>query len=221
MAGNIKISELNTVESANVQGSAYFPFSDKFGEDPSFTTKKMSLDQIAAYVNTAYTNAEKGFGVGVCYTSSGDELDVDLPDYEKVKDGFVAVTFAYDVPANAKLNINSKGSTYIYYKDEPLGAYIIKAEDTILFGYDGENYTVASISGGDEVEVSYEQPTTEDVKIWIDEDDDPGASLDVYTKQQVDAKLAFRYDPTTKGMVFPTDTSIVEYDANTKGMVFH
>ena len=42
-----------------------------------------------------------------------------------------------------------------------------------------------------------------------------------YTKSQVDAKVAFSYDPTTKGMVFPTDTSIVEYDATTKGMIFH
>lgn len=46
-------------------------------------------------------------------------------------------------------------------------------------------------------------------------------SSDVYTKAQVDAKVAFSYNPSTKGTVFPTDTSIVEYDATTKGMIFH
>lgn len=63
---------------------------------------------------------------------------------------------------------------------------------------------------------------------------DPGASAgttkylredgtwqEVYTREEIDQKLAFSYDPATKGMVFPTDTSIVEYDATTKGMIFH
>ena len=43
----------------------------------------------------------------------------------------------------------------------------------------------------------------------------------VYTKAQIDGKLAIYYNPATKGMVFPADTSRVEYDSNTKGMVFH
>lgn len=48
-----------------------------------------------------------------------------------------------------------------------------------------------------------------------------GTWQEVYTREEIDQKLAFRYDPATKGMVFPTDTSIVEYDATTKGMIFH
>jgi hypothetical protein len=43
----------------------------------------------------------------------------------------------------------------------------------------------------------------------------------IYTKAQIDGKLAIYYNPATKGMVFPADTSRVEYDSNTKGMVFH
>lgn len=48
------------------------------------------------------------------------------------------------------------------------------------------------------------------------------ASTDTfYTKSQVDTKLAIYYDPTTKAMVYPADTSRVEYDPTTKGMIFH
>lgn len=43
----------------------------------------------------------------------------------------------------------------------------------------------------------------------------------IYTKAQIDGKLAIYYSHATKGMVFPADTSRVEYDSNTKGMVFH
>ena len=46
-------------------------------------------------------------------------------------------------------------------------------------------------------------------------------STDVYTKSQVDNKVAIYYSPSTRGMVFPTDTSRVEYNPQTKGMIFH
>jgi ribosomal protein L30/L7E len=42
-----------------------------------------------------------------------------------------------------------------------------------------------------------------------------------YTKSQVDNKVAIYYNPSTRGMVFPTDTSRVEYNPQTKGMIFH
>lgn len=44
---------------------------------------------------------------------------------------------------------------------------------------------------------------------------------DKYTKAEIDTKLAIYYDPTTKAMVYPADTSRVEYDPTTKGMIFH
>lgn len=102
-----------------------------------------------------------------------------------------------------------------------------------------EDGTWQEVSALPEVEIGETAPT-EDVKLFVDEDADPAVSFDVYTryetdtllaakantadvytKSQVDAKVAFSYDPITKGMVFPTDTSIVEYDADTKGMIFH
>lgn len=84
-----------------------------------------------------------------------------------------------------------------------------------------DNNGVLSADAADaEVEIGETAPTGTP-KLFVDEDADPAVSLDVYTRQEVDAKVAFHYDPTTKGMVFPTDTSIVEYDSTSNGMIFH
>ena len=89
-----------------------------------------------------------GSGIGVCSTSSGIALTVSLTGYELVQNGFVAVTFENDVPANATLNINGKGAKPIYYKGAAIEADIIKADDTVMFCYDGTNYVVTSLGGG-------------------------------------------------------------------------
>lgn len=94
------------------------------------------------------TNAENGNGIGTCSTSSGTALTVSLTDYELVQNGFVAVTFSNDVPANATLNVNGKGAKPIYYKGSAIEADVIKADDTVTFGYDGTNYVVTSLGGG-------------------------------------------------------------------------
>ena len=89
-----------------------------------------------------------GFGIGTCSTSSGTALEVVLSDYELVQNGFVAVTFENDVPANATLNINSKGAKPIIYKGAAIESDTIKADDTVMFSYDGTNYVVTSLGGG-------------------------------------------------------------------------
>ena len=48
-----------------------------------------------------------------------------------------------------------------------------------------------------------------------------GLPAQTNVKNYVDNKTAIYYDPATKGMVFPADTSRVEYDPVTKGMIFH
>ena len=105
------------------------------------------------------SNAENGNGIGTCSTSSGTALTVSLTGYELVQNGFVAVTFEYDVPANATLNINSKGAKPIYYKGAAIEADTIKADDTITFCYDGTNYVVTSLGGGGGVESIFEHLT--------------------------------------------------------------
>ena len=94
------------------------------------------------------TNAENGNGIGTCSTSSGTALIVSLTGYELVQNGFVAVTFENDVPANATLNVNNKGAKPIIYKGTAIEAGVIKADDTVTFGYDGTNYVVTSLGGG-------------------------------------------------------------------------
>ena len=98
---------------------------------------------------------KQGGGIGTCSTSSGTALAVSLSGYELVQNGIVAVTFQYDVPASATLNINSKGAKAIYYKGAAITANVIKAGDTVMFAYDGTNYVVTSLGSGGSVE-SYE-----------------------------------------------------------------
>ena len=65
------------------------------------------------------------------------------------KNGFVAVSFDYDVPASATMNINSKGAKAVFHKGAAIQADVIKAGDTAIFGYDGTNYVLVSSSSGD------------------------------------------------------------------------
>ena len=88
-----------------------------------------------------------GNGIGTCSTSSGTALAVTLSGYNLVQNGMVAVTFEYDVPANATLNINGKGAKSIYYKGAAIEADVIKAGDMVMFAYDGTNYVVTSLGG--------------------------------------------------------------------------
>lgn len=121
---------------------------------------KPSVSLLLSYNGTVYNiigsisleadlaNEKMGNGIGTCSTSSGSALAVTLSGYRLVKNGFVAVTFANDVPANATLNINSRGAKPIIYKGTAIEAGIIKAGDTALLAYDGTNYVL--VSGGGE-----------------------------------------------------------------------
>ena len=91
-----------------------------------------------------------GNGIGTCATAaSTTEKAVTLQGYELKKNGFVAVSFDYDVPASATMNINSKGAKAIVHKGAAIQADVIKAGDTAIFGYDGTNYVLVSSSSGD------------------------------------------------------------------------
>ena len=91
--------------------------------------------------------SEFGNGIGTCSTPAGTtEKEVVLNGYNLVKNGFVAVTFSYDVPAGATLNINSKGAKPIIYKGSAIEADVIKAGDTVIFAYNDSQYVISSIS---------------------------------------------------------------------------
>ena len=70
---------------------------------------------------------------------------VALSNYALATGGIVSVKFTNAVPANATLNINSKGAKSIYYNGSAIKAGIINAGDTATFIYDGTQYHVIAI----------------------------------------------------------------------------
>ena len=75
--------------------------------------------------NTTYTQEKLGQGYGTCATAQATVAKaVTLSNYTLTKGGIVSVKFTYAVPAEATMNINSKGAKNIFYK------YIAKAPES-------------------------------------------------------------------------------------------
>lgn len=111
--------------------------------------------------NSTYTPQSLGFGYATCSTAASTAAkEATLTDYNLLTNGIVAVKFTNAVPANATLNVNSKGAKNIWYKGANIVANIIKAGDIATFIYDGTRYQLISIDSGnglpDEV-ITYEQ----------------------------------------------------------------
>lgn len=92
-------------------------------------------------INEAYS----GQGYGTCETAAATTAKVvTLSNYELNTGGIIAVKFTYNVPANATLNVNSKGAKNIKYKNANIIAGIINAGETATFMYDGSYYHLLS-----------------------------------------------------------------------------
>ena len=75
-----------------------------------------------------------GFGYGTCITAASTTAKtVSMYGYKLTKGGIVSIKFAYNVPADATLNINNTGAKPIYYNGSAITANIIKAGDTATF----------------------------------------------------------------------------------------
>ena len=129
--------------SANVTGSNNATMSvpyitvDSYGRITAISNKTYT----AKNDNTTYTPQKLGFGYGTCATAAATAAKaVTLADYILEKNGIVSVKFTYDVPANATLNVNSKGAKNIYYNGAKITAGIINAGDLATFIYDGTQY---------------------------------------------------------------------------------
>lgn len=94
-------------------------------------------DMVYGYdANTTYTPVKLGFGYATCTTAAATAAKVaTLSSYTLTANSLVTVHFDNDVPANATLNINSKGAKSIYYKGAKIQADVIKGGDTALFVY--------------------------------------------------------------------------------------
>jgi len=91
--------------------------------------------------NSTYTNMSLGNGYGTCETAATTAAKVvTLAKYNLLTGGVVAVHFTNAVPANATMNINSKGAKNIYYNGARITANVIQAGDIATFIYDGTQY---------------------------------------------------------------------------------
>lgn len=95
--------------------------------------------------NNWYTPQLLGFGYAYCDTAAATAAKTaTLSTYNLEKGGLVVVNFKYDVPAQATLNINSKGAKEIHFQGSRIAANVIKAGDKCLFIYNG-NYMLIAI----------------------------------------------------------------------------
>ena len=98
------------------------------------------------WYNTTYANTTLGQGYGTCATAAATVAKVvTLSSYALATGGIVSVKFTYDVPANATMNINSKGAKAIYYRGSAITAGVIRAGDTATFIYDGTYYHLIGV----------------------------------------------------------------------------
>ena len=96
--------------------------------------------------NTTYKNVSLGHGYVTCATAEATTAKVGtLSSYALTLGGIVAVKFTYAVPANATLNINSKGAKNMFYRGAKITAGVIKAGDIATFIYDGTQYQLMSV----------------------------------------------------------------------------
>ena len=96
--------------------------------------------------NNTYTPQGLGIGYGTCGTAASTTAKTaTLSGYGLVTNGTVAIKFTNAVPANATLNINSKGAKAIYYRGSAITSGIINAGDTATFFYNGSQYHLVSI----------------------------------------------------------------------------
>ena len=87
-----------------------------------------------------------GFGYGTCTTAEATTAKVvTLSGYTLVTNGYVSVKFTNAVPANATMNINSKGAKAIYYHGSAITAGVINAGDLATFIYNGSQYHLVGI----------------------------------------------------------------------------
>ena len=86
--------------------------------------------------NTTYTPVKLGFGYATCSTAEATTAKTaSMSSYALTAGGIVSIKFTNAVPANATLNISSKGAKAIYYRGAAITAGVIGAGDTATFVY--------------------------------------------------------------------------------------
>ena len=117
------------------------------------------------FTGMSYTPESLGFGLASCSTAASiTAKTATLTNYELITNSIVSVKFTYDVPANATLNINSRGAKYIYHRGYQIKANIIKAGDIATFIYNGSYYHLMTIDDiNSEIQVVTSETVTESI----------------------------------------------------------
>lgn len=134
------------------------------------------------------------FNKGVCSTAAGTAAKTVTVGsaFALEEDALVLVRFANEVTSeNSTLSVNNSTAKPIYYHGEALEPNVIKADSEYIMRYDGSYWCIIGGMADREVEVEIGGTSpVEDVKLFVDEDEDPAGAIDVYTRAQVDAMIA-------------------------------
>lgn len=110
----------------------------------------------AGYESDTTDPRSLGFGYGTCDTAEATTAKVvTLSSYTLRTGGYVTVWFKEKVPANATMNINSKGAKPIYYRGSAIGINQIKAGDRATFIFDGTNYQLVGVDRDNYLKINY------------------------------------------------------------------
>lgn len=110
--------------------------------------------------NTTYTPAKLGQGYAVCSTAAATAAKTaSISSFALTAGGIVTIKFNADVPANATLNISSKGAKAIYYRGAAITAGVIKAGDTVTMIYSTYYHVLSIDRWGTDLGSKYEKPS--------------------------------------------------------------
>ena len=140
-----------------------------------------------------------GIGYGVCSTAAATVAKTaTITNFNLTTNGFVAIKFENDVPANATLNINSEGAVPIYYESAAITADIIKGGSVVTLVYDGSVYhLLANGTTQSGTNVVFTPTLTEGTKIGEIEID--GTSTNVFAPTPPVVGTAAALDVATSG----------------------
>lgn len=110
--------------------------------------------------NTTYTPAKLGQGYAVCSTAAATAAKTaSISSFALTAGGIVTIKFNADVPANATLNISSKGAKDIYYRGAAITDGVIKAGDTVTMIYSTYYHVLSIDRWGTDLGSKYEKPS--------------------------------------------------------------
>ena len=116
------------------------------GGTTNITYHRRPMSKLWDYIYSKMSNESLGNGYGTCSTEAATAAKVaTLASYQFKKNGRVWIKFTNSIPANATLNINSKGAKDIYYKGAKITANVVAANTLCSFIYNGTQYDLIDI----------------------------------------------------------------------------